>query len=69
MGSSSSDQKKPTILVTGANGQVGKELRQLEKSWPQYQFLFLSREDLPIHHFELEKNYSYDILNNRKSFV
>jgi dTDP-4-dehydrorhamnose reductase len=57
MGSSSSDQKKPTILVTGANGQVGKELRQLEKSWPQYQFLFLSREDLPIHHFELVRRY------------
>lgn len=57
MGSSSSDQKKPTILVTGANGQLGKELRQLEKSWPQYQFLFLSREDLPIHHFELVRRY------------
>jgi len=57
MGSSSSDQKKPTILVTGANGQLGKELRQLEKSWPQYQLLFLSREDLPIHHFELVRRY------------
>ncbi|MBE2230170.1 MAG: dTDP-4-dehydrorhamnose reductase [Chitinophagaceae bacterium] len=50
-------QDTPTILVTGANGQVGKELRQLENEYPEYRFLFLSREDLPIHHFELVRNY------------
>lgn len=44
------------ILVTGANGQLGKELRDLASSQPQYEFLFLSREDLPIHHFELVRN-------------
>lgn len=49
--------KKPKVLVTGANGQLGKELRQLEKSWPQFDFLFLSREDLPIHHFELVRQF------------
>ena len=49
--------KKPLVLVTGANGQLGKELRQLEHSWPQFDFLFLSREDLPIHHFELVRNF------------
>ncbi|MDX1937794.1 MAG: dTDP-4-dehydrorhamnose reductase [Flavihumibacter sp.] len=48
---------KPLILVTGANGQVGKELRQLAAAYPQFQFLFLSREDLPIHHFELVRNF------------
>jgi len=52
-----STDKKLKILVTGANGQLGKELRQLEKSWPQYDFLFLSREDLPIHHFELVRQF------------
>lgn len=44
------------ILVTGANGQLGKELRDLAKELPAHSFLFLSREDLPIHHFELVRN-------------
>ena len=44
------------ILVTGANGQLGKELRVLSKSFSEYEFLFLSREDLPIHHYELVRN-------------
>ena len=47
----------PTILITGANGQLGKELRNLEPSFPKYQFLFLSREDMPVHHFELVRNF------------
>jgi dTDP-4-dehydrorhamnose reductase len=47
----------PRILVTGANGQLGKELRQLVDSYPQFEFLFLSREDLPIHHFEMVRHY------------
>lgn len=49
--------KKPMILVTGANGQLGKELKQLAPSFPQYDFIFLSREDLPIHHFEMVRHY------------
>lgn len=48
---------KPRILVTGSNGQLGKELKQLESSYPQFEFIFLSREDLPIHHFELARNF------------
>jgi dTDP-4-dehydrorhamnose reductase len=44
------------ILVTGANGQLGKELRDLASAHPDVEFLFLSREDLPIHHFELVRN-------------
>ena len=44
------------ILVTGANGQLGKEFRDLTTRFPEYEFLFLSREDLPIHHFELVRN-------------
>jgi dTDP-4-dehydrorhamnose reductase len=47
---------KPKILVTGSNGQLGKELKELAPSFPQYEFIFLSREDLPIHHFELVRN-------------
>ncbi len=48
---------KPKILVTGSNGQLGKELKQLEASFPRFDFIFLSREDLPIHHFELVRNF------------
>ncbi len=49
--------QKPRIIVTGANGQVGKEIRSLVSSFPAFDFLFLSREDLPIHHFGLVRNY------------
>ncbi len=45
------------ILVTGANGQLGKELQELASSYPGFDFIFLSRTDLPIHHFELVRNY------------
>lgn len=44
------------ILVTGANGQLGKELKRIAPSFPQFEFIFLSREDMPIHHFELVRN-------------
>ncbi len=49
--------QKPTILVTGANGQLGKELQVLSAEYPSFKFLFLSREDLPIDNFELLRNY------------
>jgi dTDP-4-dehydrorhamnose reductase len=48
---------QPKILVTGANGQLGKELKELAPSYPQFEFIFLSRVDLPIHHFEMVRDY------------
>ena len=48
---------KLKILVTGANGQLGKEIRQLAEENPGYEFIFLGREDLPIHHFEMLRHY------------
>jgi dTDP-4-dehydrorhamnose reductase len=45
------------ILVTGANGQLGKAFRLIADQYPGFQFLFLSREDLAIHHFELVRNF------------
>ncbi len=45
------------ILVTGANGQLGKELKQLAPSFPQFEFIFLSKQDLPIQHFKMVRDY------------
>ncbi len=45
------------ILVTGANGQLGKELQDLALAYPHFEFVFLSKEDMPIHHFELVRNF------------
>ena len=50
-------QAQPIILVTGANGQLGKELKQISSQHPQFNFIFLSKEDLPIHHFEMLRKY------------
>jgi len=46
-----------TILVTGANGQLGKEFRALAASYPQYDFLFASKEDLAVENAEAVKKY------------
>ena len=48
---------KSKILVTGANGQLGKELREFSSLHTGLEFVFLSKEDLPIHQFELLRNY------------
>lgn len=37
-----------TILVTGANGQLGNEMQVIAASWPEYHFLFVSRNQLPV---------------------
>ncbi|MFI5129386.1 MAG: dTDP-4-dehydrorhamnose reductase [Chitinophagales bacterium] len=46
---------KQRILVTGANGQLGRELQQLSSAYHLYDFIFLSREDLPVNHQESVK--------------
>jgi dTDP-4-dehydrorhamnose reductase len=46
-----------TILVTGANGQVGNEFRVLAEKYPQYNFLFAGREDFAIEDFTAVKKY------------
>ncbi len=45
------------ILVTGANGQLGKEFRALAASYPQYLFLFAGRNELSIENFDLVNKY------------
>lgn len=48
---------KKKILVTGSNGQLGKELQKLSSDYPSFEFIFPGREDLPIHHFEMVRHY------------
>src|SRR3989337_3411210 len=39
---------RPLILVTGADGQLGSELKVLSADYPSFEFTFLSRKDLSI---------------------
>lgn len=48
---------KQKIIVTGSNGQLGKELKKIAPLFSLFDFIFLSREDLPIHHFEMVRTY------------
>lgn len=50
-----SDNKN--ILVTGANGQLGMEFRDLKEQFPAYHFLFVDRTELPIENMQAVKNY------------
>jgi dTDP-4-dehydrorhamnose reductase len=43
---------KQKILVTGANGQLGMELRELSSAYPLFDFIFLSRHQLAIENTE-----------------
>ena len=44
------------ILVTGSNGQLGKELQRICNTLTGYDFIFLSRSDMPINQFELVRH-------------
>jgi dTDP-4-dehydrorhamnose reductase len=50
-------ENKIKVMVTGANGQLGKELKAAASNYSNIDFVFLSREDMPIHHFELVRNF------------
>ena len=39
---------QPVILVTGANGQVGQELQALAALYPAFEFIFTTRENMPV---------------------
>ncbi len=39
---------KKVILVTGANGQVGREFQQLAKQFTEYKFLYVTKDELSI---------------------
>lgn len=39
---------QPTILITGALGQLGQELQVWSAAYPTYRFIFTDRDDMPI---------------------
>lgn len=38
----------PKILVTGANGQLGTEINELSVNYPDYEWIFCTREQMPL---------------------
>ena len=51
------DSFEKTILVTGSGGQLGMEIWKLSDRYPSYNFLFTTKEDLPIDNFKLLKDF------------
>lgn len=49
------------ILVTGANGQVGKALQELAVLHPEITFFFQGREDMPLTNFEIMRTVFHTI--------
>ena len=47
---------KPKILVTGSNGQLGMELQVLAPLYKEYEFVFLSKEKLPLQNPDLARD-------------
>jgi len=45
------------ILVTGANGQLGMEIQQLSKGYPLFEFIFTTREEMPLDNPEAIRNF------------
>ena len=44
-----SENQRYRIAVTGSSGQLGKELAGLASRHPRFHFIFLSREEFPLH--------------------
>ena len=49
-----------TILVTGANGQLGSEMQVITIAYPNYNFLFVTKDKLAIDDEEAVKQYFLD---------
>jgi len=39
---------QPVIIITGANGQLGKELQQMQSVFLSFQFHFMGRDTMPV---------------------
>lgn len=63
----------PSILITGANGQLGSELKKIAQEYSRFNFTFCTREELPLDNAEAIKNYfkvyQYDFLINGAAYT
>lgn len=48
---------KPLILVTGGNGQLGNELKQLASAYSPFEFVFTDIDNLALDNFELVEDF------------
>lgn len=53
----SSEIQETTILVTGSNGQLGSEIRNISTRFPFYRFLFTTKDTLAIEDSEAVNNF------------
>ncbi|HOU95274.1 MAG TPA: dTDP-4-dehydrorhamnose reductase [Bacteroidales bacterium] len=51
----------PLILITGANGQLGMELKKISVNYPEYRFIFTDFETLNITDAEITKKFITEI--------
>ena len=54
------------VLITGANGQLGSEIKALENNYPELQFIFEGSKELDIINYSFLKKY---ILENKINVV
>lgn len=63
----------PSILVIGANGQLGSELKKLSSAYSQYTFTFLTKDEFPLNDTERIKDYlksnQFDFLINCAAYT
>jgi dTDP-4-dehydrorhamnose reductase len=61
------------ILITGVNGQLGNELRELSASYANYTFTFISRSELNFSNSEAIKTWfldkSFDVIINCAAYT
>lgn len=49
--------ERRTILITGANGQLGSEMQAISPVYTPFNFLFVTKEELPIDDFDAVEKY------------
>ena len=64
---------RKSILVTGANGQLGNELRTLSVMYPDYTFTFIGRDELDLSNTENIRAYfagkAFDVIINCAAYT
>tara|TARA_R110002074_G_C12549322_1_gene666435 strand:- start:3246 stop:4133 length:888 start_codon:yes stop_codon:yes gene_type:complete len=65
--------KKPSILITGANGQLGRSIDAIAANYPQYDLVFARREQLDLNSTnnitEYFKQNKFDVIINCAAYT